>query len=310
MPRRRRIWKPGHGQHVISRFVDRRFKLDSEVDRDAYLRFAGKAHARWDWRWLSYALMSSHVHDGFVAGCQAPDRYYQSVHVRYAQYYERHFDSLGPIFAGRPKNYFILPENLPRMVAYHHRNPDLAGIVDRPSESTWTSHRAYLRLTPPPKFLDIEWALSVLGFDDTPGGRRSFDEFVSDFDFSDLQALPPDGLEPLDQPVVSLSNRPLRLDESAAAQLLGAVAKVCDLEVKALCSARYRQASHGRRVLAYVAVHDLAVAMSDAAKMCGQRRTTLANLLTRASDAELRQVRSDARRVNALLSGLAMPKQK
>ncbi len=38
-----------------------------------------------------------------------------------------------------------------------HRNPVEAGVVTRPRDSTWTSHRIYLRLEPAPPWFDVEW---------------------------------------------------------------------------------------------------------------------------------------------------------
>ena len=62
MPRLRRSWVPGAGAHTICRFIDRRFTLVQDTDRHRVLESIEHAHDRWDWMWLSYAVMSTHLH--------------------------------------------------------------------------------------------------------------------------------------------------------------------------------------------------------------------------------------------------------
>src|SRR5262249_36496442 len=107
MARSPRTWRPGTGHHLISRFVDRDFRIIDETGRNAYLTYAADATTRWDWRILSYALMSSHIHWAALAGLIAPDRFFRSVHTRYGQYHHRRYGSLGPVFADRPKSHEI-----------------------------------------------------------------------------------------------------------------------------------------------------------------------------------------------------------
>ncbi len=235
--------------------------------------------------------MSSHVHDGLIAGIDSPDAFYRSAHTRYAQYYQGRFDTVGPIFGGRPKNWAVSPAKLARMVAYHHRNPVEAGIVEHAAQSTWTSHRAFLRLDPAPSFLDVEWAMEQIGFDDTPGGRRSFDEFVRDFGFDAYQ----EKLEAGEEQRLVLGRAPAcRLDEDGAAWLLHTVAWVCSVSVATLRQGRCRRSSHARRLLACVLAQRFAGTLTDAARLLGQSRTTLVNLVKRSSRADHQRVRAQA----------------
>ncbi len=298
MPRTSRSWRPGGGQHFISRFIDRRFKLETQQDRNMYLGYLADSQKRWDWRWLSYALMSSHIHDGLIAGACAPESFYRSTHTRYAQQYQRRFGTLGPVFAGRPKNFEVKPSKLVRMVAYHHRNPVEAGVVGRPAHSQWTSHRAYLRLASPPPFLDIEWALDTLGFDDSPGGRTSFDEFVTDFDFDAHQ----ESLHPGSDACTRAVRRPVAaLEEERANVLLLTVARVCVVSSGDMKHGRCRRATAARRVLAHVLVHHFAGTVADAARILQQRRTTMVNLVNRSSAAERQWICAQAEQVVAEL---------
>jgi len=288
---------------MISRFVDRRFRLEAPGARDAYLAFVDSAQSRWDWRWLSYALMSSHIHDGLIAGNLPPDPFYRSTHTRFAQHYKRTFGTLGPIFAARPKNYEVETRKLARMVAYHHRNPVEAGIVRSPAQSMWTSHRAYLRLDPAPAFLDVEWALSIIGFDDTPGGRRSFDEFVVDFDFDferDHDSL--DSNPGTETKLATIA--PRKLSTENAEKLLCMVAQACSVDSLQLRRGRSGQATHARRLATHILVHSFVCTMTDAARVLEQRRTALANLVARTSAKERKQIRVEAEEVTSHLRSL------
>ena len=184
MSRGPRRCSPSSYQHVISRFVDRRFHFGDDADRHKYLdllTLTQKATA-FDWLSFSFALMSSHVHLGLFSGQQALAALFHPLHTRFARYWHKRYGGLGPIFADRPANFEMPPELVPRMIAYHHRNPVTAGVVAVPAESRWTSHRAYLRLDPGPPWLDIERGLALCGFADTSSGRHAFDEFVREID--------------------------------------------------------------------------------------------------------------------------------
>lgn len=297
MSRQRRSWKPGEGQHVISRFIDRKQQLSSEVDRAAYLQCVEKAHNWWDWRWLSYALMSSHVHDGLLAGNQPFDGFYRSTHIRYAQYVRQKTGSLGSIFAGRPKNYDVKRSCLAKMVAYHHRNPVKAGVVAQAKDSPWTSHRAYLRMEKAPAFLDVEWALNLLDFDDSPGGRRSFDEFVNDFDFDAFHESQQDeDLGRLDEDV-ALNQRKTELDESQWSVLLAAVAAKTSVPLSTLCFSRQRTAVGARRLAAHIAIGHLGCGLTGTSLRLGQQPNAIANLLGRLKGSALRAANEDAREI-------------
>ncbi len=129
--------------------------------------------------------MSNHLHHGTLAGLREPAAFFRRVHTSFAQHFHRRHGGLGPVIAHRPRNYEVAPSDLLKMVAYHHMNPVRAGLAKRPADSTWTSHRIYLRLEPAPRWLNVEAALSLMGFADTAGGRREFDEVVRELDLAD-----------------------------------------------------------------------------------------------------------------------------
>lgn len=178
MPRRPRPFTPGVPQHLISRFVDREYRLRNETDRHQYLKRIGKALSALA-RFVAYALMSNHTHNVAVGDEDPLGPALHGAHTGFGLWWNKQYDGLGPIFAERPKSLVLKTnEALAKVVAYVHTNPDRAGLVECPSLSDWTSHRAYLGLVPCPEFLAVEWALAEMGFSSTPSGRLAFHEFV------------------------------------------------------------------------------------------------------------------------------------
>ena len=113
----------GSLQHVISQFVDRKFWLADDRDRQCYLDSMDRYAPEWDWQILSFALMSSHVHHGPIAGNDSLAKFFHPVHTRYARYWHRRYGGLGPVFAERPANFTFNVAEAPRLIVYHHQNP-------------------------------------------------------------------------------------------------------------------------------------------------------------------------------------------
>ncbi len=277
MARKPRWWLPGRGAHLISRFVDRKFHIADAKDRKAYLDAMSRAQSRWDWRWLSFALMSSHVHHGLAAGTTNPGQFYRSAHTRYAAHFHRRRGEAtsGPVFSSRPKYYPVEPAQLLKMVAYHHQNPVNAGVVARASESNWTSHRYYLRLEPAPPWLDIEWALDLFGFSDTAAGRVRFDEFVMDFEPAFGDSKPEDRPEPVHELPVP--------DNVDWVQLICAARNIANVPIGQSIASRKRSSVLARVLIGRIATEELGLPCSALAPHVGMCPGAVSNLLARAS---------------------------
>jgi putative transposase len=164
MPRLARIHVTGGLFHVISRFHDRRFYLDIDGARQKYLLFLGNAAAGHDSRIIAYCLMSSHVHLVLQLGNDPLSRLTKQTHAPFANWLNRQRSGLGTIFADRPKSVLVHNETYGMsLLSYVHNNPVRAGMVDRASESSWSSHRAYLGLEACPPWLATN---AVLGEDE------------------------------------------------------------------------------------------------------------------------------------------------
>lgn len=68
MPRFARLQAPGELVHVIIRFVNHEYRIDSEGIRSQFLARFAKSLDHVDWLWLAYAIMCSHIHLAMLAG--------------------------------------------------------------------------------------------------------------------------------------------------------------------------------------------------------------------------------------------------
>jgi REP element-mobilizing transposase RayT len=180
MPRYARIHVTGGLFHVISRFHDRRFYLDLDGAREKYLELLGRAAQTHDSRVLAYSLMSSHVHLVLQLGNDPLGVFTKKIHSPFGIWVNSQCKGLGTILADRPKSVLVHSETYGmELIRYVHNNPVRAGVVDRASESSWSSHRAYLALDAVPEWLATD---AVLGpeINEQEANRHEFACFVDE----------------------------------------------------------------------------------------------------------------------------------
>jgi hypothetical protein len=183
MPRIAREVPPGAVVHIISRFVNGQYLMADDDCRAEYLRRLSRALTRTDWELLSFGLMSSHTHLAARAGRDALDRLMRSLNTGFALWLnagarKRGCTARGPVFAERPTTVVVEHERAAYLFAYIHNNPVRAGLVSSAADSSWTSHRAMIGLTPPPPALNVALCLHLSGLDGGPDDRARFHELV------------------------------------------------------------------------------------------------------------------------------------
>ncbi len=165
--------------HVISRFVNREYRLDSDALRQEYLRRVAQIQPRSSWDVLGYALMSSHIHWLLVCRGAPISRFIQPLHCGFAVWLNRTQRRIGHVFAERPSTIVVTPQDTLRVLAYIHNNPVRAGVVARASESSWTSHNAYYQIRDTPSWLSVRLGLALSGFKMSAKGRSAFNDHVT-----------------------------------------------------------------------------------------------------------------------------------
>ena len=177
MPRSRRVIRQSSLIHLIVRFLDKRRFLDTQGARHAYLERAAHHFGKSDWQLLSYALMSTHVHFGAIAGAAPLSAITQPLHVSFDHWLKSRQDVLGPVLAARPTTKELPLHAAPILIAYHHNNPVRAGVVAGARDSDWTSHHHYMAADAP-SWLAVDVGLSLSGLGVTTRDRKLFEQFV------------------------------------------------------------------------------------------------------------------------------------
>jgi REP-associated tyrosine transposase len=259
-----RAFVRGVTYHLISRFVDREWFIRNDDERNIYLRLLGRALLQSDWRCLAYAVMSSHIHLMVVAGRVPLESWIKRVHPRFATAMNKKYGRIGPMFVRGPKDIGLLPENEPDVLAYIHNNPVRAGVAKFASESTWTSHRAYLGLAAAPPWLHVDDGMRRVGTSDP----ERFDAWVNvtlgssgEVELRRIrkEARKRGAIEVATQlagkvgvvPLVAVANAHLRVDPRRIVELAAAA---LDLTYLQICSARRdRRITPARIIAAHVA---------------------------------------------------------
>jgi REP-associated tyrosine transposase len=160
--------RPGGIYHIISRFVGNQWFMAGPVERRGYLLLLGLAIAETDWRLMSYALMSSHVHFAFVAGTAPLAEWLRPMHTTFAEWINERLERTGSIFVKGPNVIEVQRRGVAKLINYIHCNPVRARVVTRPEESDWTSHRAYVDDAVRPDWLDVETGVALAGMENGP----------------------------------------------------------------------------------------------------------------------------------------------
>jgi REP element-mobilizing transposase RayT len=179
LPRAARIHYPGGVFHLISRFFEKRFMLDSDGARRKYLELVARTAGAVDAQVLGYCLMSSHVHMVVRAGDMPLERLLKPVNTGFAVWKNLQLGGRkGPVFADRYKAILVDGDAyLLELLAYVHNNPVRAGLAATAAESDWSSHRAYVGHEPAPRWLNVGLALAMLNERPTRAAAI-FEEYV------------------------------------------------------------------------------------------------------------------------------------
>ena len=146
MPRKARKAAASGVYHVMARGIDKMQLFLDDADNVQYLCYLNFCQNN-DFKILAYCLMGNHVHllaQTNKQSCQQMETAMRSIGIRYAAYYNRKYNRMGPIFQGRfasqpveSVGYFL------RVLRYIHNNPLAAGIVTDLSDYVWSSYIDY-----------------------------------------------------------------------------------------------------------------------------------------------------------------------
>jgi putative transposase len=175
-----RVCPPGAVVHVIARGLERGRIVRDDHDRHAFLGDLAVAVRRYQWLCHAYCLMDNHYHlllEIPLGNLPLGMRHLNGV---YAQGFNRRHGRFGYLFQSRYRSILVEREShLLTACRYFVLNPVKAGIVERPEQYRWSSHRATAGLAPPPAFLTTDWILSQFG-DDRSEAQAAYRAFVAE----------------------------------------------------------------------------------------------------------------------------------
>ncbi len=145
MARRLRIQFRGGLYHITTRGNEKKNIFRDDKDRIHYIRVLDRYKEELKFRLYSYVLMPNHTHLLIETPLGNIAKIMFCVNTNYATYFNRRYDRVGHVFQGRYKSIIVDKEShLLELIRYIHLNPVRAGIVKRPDDYRWGSHRKYL----------------------------------------------------------------------------------------------------------------------------------------------------------------------
>jgi len=143
--RSRRVFYDGAVCHVFSRGNNQAPIFLDDQDREAFLNLLWKVRQEYGLRFYAYVLMTNHYH--LVVETPEPnlDKAMQRLNQGYTRHFNQRHGRTGHLFESRYKCRLVQKDRyLLALVRYLHLNPVKAGMVESPSEYSWSSHNDYL----------------------------------------------------------------------------------------------------------------------------------------------------------------------
>jgi putative transposase len=172
MPRRPRRELAGAIHHVTARGNNGETIFRDAVDRHLFLRTLGKVLADFQWRCLTYCLMSNHYHLLVLTDAPTLSAGMERLQGSYAQRFNARHRRRGHLWGER--YHAVLVENNPHLleaIRYIALNPVTAGLCAYAEAWQWSGHRALAGLQPP-GLVSVEITLSYLAADGGDGRQR------------------------------------------------------------------------------------------------------------------------------------------
>jgi putative transposase len=179
MGRPPRLLLPGFPHHIVQRGHNRNAVFIEASDYAYYLRNLHEWKQRYEVEVHAWCLMTNHVHlvltprqqDKGISGLM------RRLSARQGRYVNRLERRLGTLWCGRFHSSIIDTDTyLLACLRYVELNPVRAGIVSRPADYAWSSHRERMGLSPP-VLLDADPATMLLG-ESIAHRRRAYAQYL------------------------------------------------------------------------------------------------------------------------------------
>jgi putative transposase len=157
MSRPLRLEFPGSFWHVTQRGNYQQNIFLDDDDRHIFLELLGKCVNKYGWILTAYVLMSNHFHFVVQLTCNTLSQGMQWFETKYVRAFNRRHERVGHLFQGPFDSPLVEKETYGlNVLRYDVLNPVRAGIVARPEDYIWSSHRAVLGLAGVPDWLAVD----------------------------------------------------------------------------------------------------------------------------------------------------------
>ncbi len=147
MARLPRLTLPGLPHHILLRGNDRQPIVRTDEDRQQLLDLLASHAADHRVALHAYVLMDNHLHLLATPEDERLPLWMQAVGRRYVRFFNDRHGRSGTLWEGRYRSTVLQPERyLLACMAWMDLNPVRAGLVARPADHAWSSHRHYVGL--------------------------------------------------------------------------------------------------------------------------------------------------------------------
>lgn len=137
MPRKPRVEKEGF-HHIVNRGVARGDIFLEDEDFEIFLEIVEVAKKRYEFNLHSLCLMSNHYHLLIETKHRNLSLLIRQINAPYAQYFNRKYNRVGPLWQGRFKNWFVYDDKyLSVLFRYIEQNPIKAKMTQCIGEYRW-----------------------------------------------------------------------------------------------------------------------------------------------------------------------------
>ena len=145
MPRVSRAIAVGYPHHITQRGNYRQTVFTEEADYLRYLELLASFAPKYGLDVWAYCLMPNHIHLVGVPNRQESlSRTFNTVHMLYAQHFNRQRKTTGHLWQGRFYSCVLDERHLYAAVRYVELNPVRSGMVLVPQEYPWSSAQAHV----------------------------------------------------------------------------------------------------------------------------------------------------------------------
>jgi REP element-mobilizing transposase RayT len=164
MARSLRIEFDGALYHVFSRGQRREAIFVEDRDRERFMELLAEMVEKHGIRLHAYVLMGNHYHLLMDTPRGNLSRAMKGLNTGYANWFKAKHRIVGSVLQGRYHAVLVDGDAyLAQVCAYIHLNPVRAGIVARPEDYPWGSHRHCLKPRSKPSWLTTEAVLGLFG---------------------------------------------------------------------------------------------------------------------------------------------------